>query len=510
MTRSGFVSRRSTRTIVLLASFAVSLGLGPRQVFAQDAQAQALTLSDHAFAMLNRINAASGRPGPILAPAASLAGDAQTLSTALGAHDRTGAGGAMAAVLSDRDRIEAAAKIAGGQYPEEWTDIRQKIAALEKEVPASKRSSSMARGEAYAAGPDSHASVAPPAGEKMPAAPKVEIASRVFTSGTVRVKGFLEGTDLKSAGIFDGVTKSRDIEVASTPGEQRINFELSIDQPSPAQSIRVTDSYGREARAMVEPDPAAVGPMKGREELIEVDPEATASRGDAAPLAESPLASVGPSHGHNTAEIPRPADALSPSRRHMEAKSSLAPLTNVRINVIDAEELMSAPGMVQVVGQIAGPGVRHAGIYVNGRLSKPIVISSSGYSAFDVTFHMPAGSDARIRAYGNGNDFVEASIDTVGGGAGITEYSNPPMYGAPYGSAPYGSAPYGVAPSGTYPVYPASPYARPNPYAYANPYAPGYNPYAPNPYPYGYPPPGYGTPPYGTPPTKPWYSKLFH
>ena len=105
----------------------------------------------------------------------------------------------------------------------------------------------------------------------------------------------------------------------------------------------------------------------------------------------------------------------------------------MQINVIDAEESMSAPGNVEVVGQIAGPGVRHAGVYVNGRLVKPIAVSAGGYSAFDLTFPMPAGSDARIRAYGNGNNFVEASIDTVGGGSGMTEYRNPPMYAAPYG-----------------------------------------------------------------------------
>ncbi len=119
----------------------------------------------------------------------------------------------------------------------------------------------------------------------------------------------------------------------------------------------------------------------------------------------------------------------------------------MQINVIDAEESMSAPGNVEVVGQIAGPGVRHAGVYVNGRLVKPISVSAGGYSAFDLTFPMPAGSDARIRAYGNGNDFVEASIDTVGGGSGMTEYRNPPMYPAPYGA------------------YPPS-YYPPNPYAY--------------------------------------------
>jgi hypothetical protein len=467
-------------TAILLLTI-VAVAMGPRQSFAQDAQAQALELSDHAFAMLNAINASSAKPGPILVPVASLAGDAQSLSTALGAHDKASASGAMASILSDRDRIEAAAKIAGGQYPEQWTNIREKIAALEKQVPASK--GAVARSEV----PESHASFAPPAGERMPDAPKIAIASRVFQAGKVRVKGFLEGTDLKSAGIFDGDTKTRDIDVASTPGEQRINFDFSIEQPSPSQSIRVADVYGREAHAMVSPDPAAVGPMKGSEMMIEVDPGASASRGEAGPLAESPLASAGPSHGNNTAEIARPGDELSPSRRHIEANSSLGPLTNVQINVIDAEELMAAPGMVEVVGQIAGPGVRHAGVYVNGRLAKPIAVSTGGYSAFDLTFPMPAGSDAKIRAYGNGNDFVEASIDTVGGGGGMTAYRNPPMYAAPYGA------------------YPPSPYMRPNPYAYANPYAPGYNPYAPNPYPYGYPPP-YGTPP----PSRPWYSKLFH
>ncbi len=493
VTRRGSAAWRIAFAITLIALAA--FGGTSRPTFAQDAQAQALELSDHAFQMLNAINASSTKAGPILAPVASLAGDAQTLSTALSAHDNASASGAMASILSDRDKIEAAAKIAGGQYPEQWTSIREKIAALEKQVTPVK--GAVASSEV----PESHASVAPPAGEKMPDAPKIEIASRVFTGGTARVKGFLQGTDLKSAGIFDGDTKTRDIDVASTPGEQRINFDFSIQQPSATQSIRVADVYGREAQALVTPDPAAVGPMKGSEEMIEVDPGASASRGEAGPLADSPIASAGPSRGDNTAEIARPGDALSPSRRHIDANSSLGPLTNVQINVIDTEESMSAPGNVEVIGQISGPGVRHAGVYVNGRLVKSIPVSTGGYSAFDLTFPMPAGSDARIRAYGNGDNFVEASIDTVGGGSGMTAYRNPPMYAAPYGAyppSPYPSNPYA--------------YANPNPYAPGyNPYAPGYNPYAPNPYPYGYPPPGYGTPPYGTTaPTKPWYSKLFH
>ena len=470
----------------------VAVTLGPTRSFAQDAQAQATDLSDHAFSMLNAVNAASTRDAPMLAPAASLAGDAQSLSTALSAHDNVAASNAMGAVLSDREKIEAAAKIAGGRYPEQWTIIREKIAALEKAVPAAKGPIASTSVEAA---PEPHAVVAPPTGERMPDAPKVAIASRVFQGAAVRIKGFLEGTDLKSAGIFDGDTKAKDIEVASVPGQQRINFDFSIEQPSPAESIRVTDSYGREAHAMIEPDPAGIGPMKGSEEMIEVDPGASASsRGEAGPLAESPispLASAGPSHGHNTAEIPSSGDAASPSRRHIDAANgSLAPL-NAQINVIDSEESMSTPGMVEVVGQIVGQGVRHAGVYVNGKLASAIAISPTGYSGFDVTFRMPPGSDARIRAYGNGSNFVEASIDTVNGGMGMTEYGNPPMYPSPYG---------------TYGAYPPSPYYRPNPYAYANPnpYAPGYNPYAPNPY--GYPPP-YGQPP---PANRPWWQKLFH
>jgi len=245
--------------------------------------AQALQLSDHAFAMLNAMNAATGKPGPMLEPAASLAGDAHALSTALSAHDKAGASSAMGAILSDRDRIEAAAKIVGGQFPHEWDDIREKIAALEKTVPATK-------GAIDPGGPSStHAaasmpasSAAPPPGPKMPVAPKIAISSRVFKAGIVRVKGFLEGTDLKSAGIYDGDQKSKDIDVASTPGEQRINFDFSIQQPSPSQSIRVADSYGREASAMIAPDPAGVGAMKGNEELIEVEPGAGSSSGGVA------------------------------------------------------------------------------------------------------------------------------------------------------------------------------------------------------------------------------------
>src|SRR5208283_2520630 len=91
--RIGSVSRRrpATISIAVLAIAIIATAIGPRESSAQDAQAQALELSDHAFAMLNAMNAASNKAGPMLAPVASLAGDAQTLSTALSANDTASA-----------------------------------------------------------------------------------------------------------------------------------------------------------------------------------------------------------------------------------------------------------------------------------------------------------------------------------------------------------------------------------------------------------------------------------
>ena len=483
--------RRYARLVIESAPSAAMLALLllalPIVLHAEDLQAKASQLSDSAFRLLGSINTGSGKASPILTPVASLAGDAQTLSAALTANDRAGASRAMASILSDRAQINSLAPDnSRGMNLSDWEALKSQISELEKGIPAAKgEPASTVASATTRAG--SASSAAPPAAEKLPAPPTVAIASRVFKAGSVRVKGFLQGTDLKSAGIYDDEQKSKDIDVASTRGDQRVNFDFTIQTPSPGQSIRVADIYGREAHAMVAPDSSLVASTHGREELIEVEPGGSASG-----AMDGPLASSGRAPRNNIAEIPRPADELSPSHRHMGAGSSLGALTDVQINVIDAEEVMSAPGNVEVIGQIAGRGVRRAGVYVNGRLAKPIPISMGGFSGFDVTFPMPPRSAASIRAYGNGSDFVEASIETSGKGAGdLNTFNNPPMY----------------APPG-YPAYPASPYARPNPYAY------GTNPYAPNPYANGYgTPPYYGAPPpYGyppqPPPKRPWWSRI--
>ena len=490
-------ARRMVESSPLAAMLALLLLAAPivlhAEGFAGDLRAKAAQLSDTAFRLLSSINTDSGKASPILAPVASVAGDAQTLSAALTADDRTAASRAMAAILSDRAQINSlAADNSRSMNMSDWEALKSQISELEKAIPAAKGDLGPAVATAKTRA-GSASSTAPPSSEKLPAPPTVAIASRVFKAGSVCVKGFLQGTDLKSAGIYDDEQKSKDIDVASTRGEQRVNFDFTIQTPSPGQSIRVADIYGREAQAMVAPDSSLVASTHGGEELIEVEPGANGA-------IDRSVASIGRAPRNNIAEIPRPADELSPSRRHMGATASLGALTGVQINVIDTEEVLSAPGNIEVIGQIAGGGVRRAGVYVNGRLAKPIPISVGGFSGFDVTFPMPARSDAKIRAYGNGNDFVEASIDPSGFGAsGMDTYSNPPMYSVP-----------------GYPGYPVSPYARPNPYAYgSNPYAYGTNPYAPNPYANGYgPPPYYGAPPpYGyppqPPPKRPWWSRIF-
>ena len=497
--RGGAAALYAWAAIAAVVCFARGASVVQASDSTDPAQAQASQLSDRAFTLLNSVTAQSAKGAPMLAPVASLAADAQTLSTALSAGDRNAAGRAMGSIARDRDEVDAAmAKSAGTVNLSQWNAIKAQVAALEKSItPTVARTSGPAvRKDTGTPGADARAAAtaAPPPSERIPPPPKITIASRVFKGGAVRMNGYLQGTDLKSAGIYDGEQKSKDIEVASVPGEQRINFDFTIEAPSSSQSIRVSDAYGREATAIVAPDASMVGSAKGREETIEVEPGATSSASVEGPIVSNSLA-----RRNNTAEIPRPGDELSPSRRHMNQAPSLSPLTGVTISVIDAEELISAPGTVEVIGQIQGRGVKRAAVYVNGRMAAQIPISPSGYSGFDVRFPMPAGSDARIRAYGNGNDFVEASIDTTasGGMNGMTTYNNPPMYAAPYPAYP------------PYSPYPASPYYSANPYAY------GANPYANAPYPNGYPAPQpyYGPPPYGYPPPRPaaqpWWGRIF-
>ncbi|MGH7778553.1 MAG: hypothetical protein ACREQR_01830 [Candidatus Binataceae bacterium] len=467
----------------------------PATARADTPQAVASGLSDAAFAMLNSIDA-DAKAGAMLSPVASLASDAQSLSSALDKGDRAAAGHAMAAVVKDRNQIDAARATKGAPELAQWNSIKGQIAALEAQV-------TPVAGAVATSAPPASSVLTPSASlpPEAPKAPQVVINSRSFSDGGVRVRGFFEGTNLRSAGIFDGSVPIKSIRVTDVSGEQRVNFDFGIQDPSPSQTIEVTDALGRVARAQLAPDAAALTHShEGHEKMIELggggmDSDATASSGEVASAGPAAL----PPSRNNTEEIPR-ADGSenatgAPGRRIPGGVEG--PLSNVQINVLGVMPSPSAPGSYEVVGQITGAGVHRAGVYVNGRLMKAIPMG--GGNSFDVIFQMPPGQQASIRAYGLGRNFVEASVDANDEGMGTS--SAPPImvpgmnpYGA-YGSPYAYRSPYGT------PMYPGYPprYGAPG---YG---APGYG--APG---YGYPAPGYGYPPGYAPPgsSVPWYRRL--
>jgi hypothetical protein len=119
--------------------------------------------------------------------------------------------------------------------------------------------------------------------------------------------------------------------------------------------------------------------------------------GDDASPPSANLAEI-PSHG-----APRP----SPSKRHTLASH----LANVQIVLSSANQIAISPRTFELTGQIIGHGVTRAGIYVGGRLVKPITVEfGEDATTFDVKF-VSNGAEARIRAFGIADQFVESSVD---------------------------------------------------------------------------------------------------
>jgi hypothetical protein len=292
----------------------------------------------------------------------------------------------------------------------------------------------------------------------------------------MRIKGWLEGTNLKSAGIYSGRHKLETLHLDQIAGQQRVNFDLRLTGVQPGMVLRVFDHSGRSAEAMLESSDRVAS--SGVEVL----------RGDALSAEAEP--SVPSPDSGNTAEIP----SAVPERHPRFAPGTLA---GVQINLISVNQVNTMPRRYEVVGQISGGGVRRAGVYVDGRLAQRIPISrNAGAFSFDTTFEMLGGA-ATVRAYGVGDNFVETSVDL--GSAGTPLYGSTPYVVNPYA---YGANPY---------AYGANPYgygANPNPYGnpYAAPYGYNRNPYG-NGSPYGYGN-GYGNG-YGYPPPNvPWWQRL--
>jgi hypothetical protein len=262
-------------------------------------------------------------------------------------------------------------------------------------------------------------------------APKVVITALTPDGGTVHVIGFLEGNDLKSAGIFDRGEKLKDIAVAGTPGSQRVNFDFAIEAPSPSMTIEVTDGVGRSASApiLTTGTPPPVG------EAANPSPGSAGGGGDTASVPASPAEGSG-----NAVEIPRygGSAALShqPNPRFPGGVGN--PMTNVEIGVMSVLPVVSRPGSYEVTGQIVGAGVRRAGIFVGGRPVRPIPVAAGTFTPFDVIFPLTGGHNATIRAYGAGNEYIELPINVDSPAA---------LYNSPY-TRPRGLLinPYGPPP----------------------------------------------------------------
>ncbi len=495
---------RFTRAILIVIVTMLS-SFNPIRAHADDLQNSAQQLSDEAFAILNSISSDSSKAGAVdvMSSIASFAGDAQTLSTSIAKGDRNGAGSAMTALISDRRAVdEALEKNPGAIDSSKWAPLKAELASLQTRIP----NASFAAASTAA---ESHLEVVkPPAGEAVASAPpasdepRVEITSRVSDDTGIHIKGYLQGADLKSAGIYDGDAMVKQIDLSPTPGTQRVILDFQLEQVSPGESIRVTDSIGRMAEARIASDSTPAVESGGHEKMIELgmgmgatsSEEASSPAGSTSSRSSSSIGST--DSPNNIAEIPSESPP-SPSHRHMH--TSLAPLTGVQINILGIQQNAESPNTYGITGQISGAGVRRAGIYIDGKLAKPIPLTAGDEdNSFNVSFTM-FGEEASIRAYGNGSNFVESGLDLTTAN-GTVFGANPPATTYAYPMSPYGS-PYARSPYG----YPPSPYGA------ANPYGPPAYGYPPNGYPRGYSPNGYPPNPYGysnPPPNKPWWQKL--
>ena len=476
-------------------------------------------LSNQAFALLNSLatsnpdGSANAGGKSLVGPIASFAGDAQTLNQALGAGDTAAARRATAALDADEASVDSALKAHQGAIKTaEWDSLKHQLAAIEKSVPPAPASSAVAAGAAppiAAVPPAVPAAAAAPLADPGPsgagatasssgaaAGPSIKIESRHTVGDVTRIKGYFEGTALKSAGIYEGDQNVKPIRVDHVIGQQKVDFELALRDADVMTNVRVFDQAGRMATASVFGEESTALASSGHESGVVVD------RG------------AGATEGSNTAEIP---SARAPASGGLEGSSPGAdegldeggsgglggglgggglssPVGNVQINIESINPVNALSHTYQVAGQIIGRGVHSAAIYVDGRPVKRIPVSRGApVSNFHTTFMMN-GVSATIRAFGAGNQYVESSIELPPAVAssppivvapinpyvpfGMNPYETSPfggMYGSPYGS-PYG---YNISPFGIS-RYPVNPYAA-SPYGGApfgvNPYAAPINPY---------------------------------
>jgi hypothetical protein len=269
--------RRGLLTLFSLTLCTLTLAAltSDRTAHAGDVNTMASQMSDHAFALLDTLNKqnSGGSTNPLLPQVATFAGDAQTLSSALGKGDMSAANNAIGILQSDSANTDAAmAAHPGAVDATQWKTLKQQLDEIRHQVqlaggakPAAATTTnpsappstsppppSSPASAAVPAAPPAAASSAGPAPEADGSAPKIVVESRTREGvNVVRLKGYYQGTALQSSGIYENGQQLKSFKVADVPGDQRVNFEIGLEAPTPDTVIRVTDAKGRFAEAPV-------------------------------------------------------------------------------------------------------------------------------------------------------------------------------------------------------------------------------------------------------------------
>lgn len=384
--------------------------VAPEPAAAVEVKAATAQLSDRAFALLNFVTSHSNSSVPIVGPVASFAANAQGLAKAVHSGDRAAADQAMAALQSDRAAVDAAIASSPGAFDAAaWSTLKAQLDALARSIAPA----------AAAARSTSAPAPAAPREEAAEEGPTVRIEStQRDDQDTIHIKGYLEGMGLKAAGIYLESRQLRAFEIEQTPQRQRVNFDVQVARLVRGMSVRSFDQFGRSAEAEVplsltmdvEPPseprwPARAAPRRfsSRSRAPEISPGTDAefdSSGDDS-VRESPK---------NTAEIPSNNPPARSRRGRRDLGGGMPGDLHIEISNLTLTDPASRE--FEVSGQISGSGIEEAGIYVDGRLARPITLGGGpGYSTetFDETFAM-TGRTATIRVYGARSQYIESSI----------------------------------------------------------------------------------------------------
>jgi hypothetical protein len=396
-------NRRNSRVItrsklIIWASLSLTLiGLCRLpEVVAEDLKSASSQFAEQSFALLDRLSKQGGNnSNPALGPVANFAGDADGLRQSLARSDLRSARYHVALLQTDASAVDQALK----QHPNsalaaQWRVLREQAEQLAHEIPPCVSPSACSSPPAT---PTESGSVSVTNADGY--APRIVITSRESVGGFLRLKGYVDGRALKSAGIYQGSSQLKALKVVDTPGRQRVEFDLRFEEPSPATILRVADADGRTTQAPIADPSLPPSPLPSAPEI--------------SPDSEAPIASSGepqPNLGQDasTAEIPSHGPVIpSPSKRHTLGSK----LGDVQINIQTVRRTGNLPPTYEIIGQIAGRGITRAGIYLNGRLLQSIPITSSArFTSFDQRV-VARGGSTTIRAYSVGNQSIEQPVD---------------------------------------------------------------------------------------------------